>query len=82
MNQVFKSSGDTAVLSWLHEDSDPSSYFNEVQSFVQWSNDHHLIMVKTEEMSTDLKSLFIHDQKMKQVCSHRYLDVPLDNLFI
>lgn len=68
---------------------DSSSYFNEVQSFVQWCDDHHLIINarKTEEMLIDPKflgdnlPLFIHNQKINQVCSYRYLGVHLDNLF-
>ncbi len=88
-NYVFKFSDDTAILSLLYKDADPSSYFNEVQSFVQWCDDHHLTInvKKTEEMLIDPKSvgdhspLLIHDQSIKQVSSYRYLGVHLDCLF-
>lgn len=40
---VVKFSGDTALLSFSYENSDPSVYFSEVSRFVEWCDLNNLI---------------------------------------
>lgn len=87
-NLFFKFSDDTAILSLLHQNSDPSVYFTEVNNFVQWCDKNYLTIntKKTEEMVFDPRSvgdhtpLSIHREEIKQVTSYRYLGIHLDNL--
>lgn len=88
-NLFFKFSDDTAILSLLHQNSDPSLYFMEVNKFVQWCDNTYLIIntKKTKEMVLGPRSvgdhtpLSIHSEEIKQVTSFRYLGIHLDNLF-
>ena len=52
-NLFFKFSDDTAILSLLYQNLDPSLYFTEMNTFVQWCDENYLIInirKKTEEM--------------------------------
>lgn len=76
----FKFSDDTAILSLLHQNSDPSLYFTEVSKFVQWCDKNYLTNTKkkkkkTEEMVFDPRSvgdptpLSIPREEIKRVTS-------------
>lgn len=84
---MVKFSDDTAILGLMLEDSDVLGYKAMIQKFVQWCDEHFLILNvrKTEEMVFDPKSIgdhspvVIHDQSIVQVSSYRYLGVHIDN---
>ncbi len=79
----------TAILSLLHHNSDPSLYFTEVNKLVQWCDEHYLVINtnKTEEIVLDPRSvgdrtaLSKHSREIKQVTSYRCLGIHLNNLF-
>ena len=54
-NLFFKLSDDTAILSLLYQNSDPSLYFTEANKCVQRCDENYLIIniKKTEEMVFD-----------------------------
>lgn len=87
-NLIIKYSDDTALLSLLYNDTNPSVYYSEAERFAKWCDLNHLIIniKKTEEMVFDPKlvgnhsPVFIHEEPIKQVCSYKYLGVYMDNL--
>ncbi len=87
-NLIIKYSDDTALLSLLYNDTNPSVYYSEVERFAKWCDLNHLIIniKKIEEMVFDPKlvgnhsPVFIHEEPIKQVCSYKYLGVYMDNL--
>ncbi len=83
---IVKFSDDTAILGLMDMDMDLSSYTLEVKTFVQWCEDHHLIVntKKTEEMIFDPghlgdhSPLLVHNSCITQVHSYKYLGVYID----
>lgn len=79
---IVKFSDDTAILGLM----DISSYTLEVKKFVQWCEDHHLIVntKKTEEIIFDPghlgdhSTLLVHNGCITQVHSYKYLGVYID----
>ena len=86
-NYIITFSDDTAILALLDKDRDLADYFLEVQSFVKWCDDNHLVLnvKKTQEMVFDPKSIgdhrpvVIHDSTISQVSSYKYLGIWIDN---
>lgn len=84
---VIKYSDDTAILSLLTHDSDISSQWAGIDTFVEGCNEHHLRfnVKKTEEMVFDPPSIGDHSpisingENIKQV-SYKYLGVYIDNM--
>lgn len=61
-NHIIKFSDDTAILSLLKRNHDISDYFLEIQGFVEWCDNNHLILNvnKKEEMVFDPRGAFDH----------------------
>ena len=86
-NYIIKFSDDTAILALLDKDSVLDDYFSEVQNFVNWCDDNHLVLnvKKTQEMVFDPKSIgdhrpvVIHDSTISQVPSYKYLGIWINN---
>lgn len=86
-NFIFKFSDDTAILSLLHKDSDPSGDHSEIKNFEQWCDANKLILNvrKMEEIVFDPRAVGAHspvieDTQIKQVCSYKYLGIYIDNM--
>ncbi len=86
-NFIIKFSNDTIILSLLCAGDCPSVYFNEIVSFKDWCERHHLILNtnKTKEMILDPRECESHscavigDCDIEQVDSYKYLGVIMDN---
>ncbi len=78
-NYIFKFSDDTAILSLLTVDSDIAVYKSEIESCVQWCEEHNLVLnvKKTKEMVFDPRStgdhsaVFMNEQRVEQVTVHK-----------
>ena len=51
-NPIIQCSDDTVILSLLHRDDCPAMYLDEIDTFKDWCDSHHLIK-KTKEMILD-----------------------------
>lgn len=84
-NHIIRFSDDTAILVLMKKDSDISDYYSEIQGFVKWFEDNHLVLNvnKTEEMVFDPRGdhrpVIIHNKTISQVFSYKYLGVFIDN---
>ncbi len=85
-NCIVKLADDTAILSVLHRDMDPSVYQDEIDLFIKRCDTSHLFqnVKETQEVVFDLRQVTNHEpvviksQKITQVSLCRYLGVHKD----
>ena len=81
-NDIVKFSDDTTVLGVMYKDADTTVYRSEIQRFVKWCDEHHLILnvKKTEEMVFDPKSVgnhvpvVVHNANIAQLSTGSWVD--------
>ncbi|KAK7907136.1 hypothetical protein WMY93_015748 [Mugilogobius chulae] len=84
---IIKFSDDTAILGLMNTNMDSAVFKSQVENFVHWCDDHHLIInvKKTEEVIFDPghlgdhTPLCIHGTEVTQVHSYKYLGVHIDS---
>lgn len=82
-NYIIKISNDAAILGLMKKDRDIPEYYWEIQRFVVWSDDNHLVMnvKQTQEMVFNARGVgdhmpvAIHSKTISQISLHKYLGV-------
>ena len=86
-NYIIKFSDDTVILSLLEESSTIDLYRQELEGVVRWCEEQNLILnvKKTKEIVFDPRSIgdhspiLIHEEKVEQVTSYKYLGIYFDS---
>uniref|UniRef100_A0A3Q3GCF5 Uncharacterized protein n=1 Tax=Labrus bergylta TaxID=56723 RepID=A0A3Q3GCF5_9LABR len=90
IHNTLKYSDDTALISLLSNSNNPGLHQHAVNKMVMWSDKHALKIKakKTEEIVFGSPSdahkapILIHDEKIKQVSSYKYLGIMIDHLVV
>ena len=85
--KLIKFADDTTIQGLIRPDNDEETYRNSIETFVNWCQDHNLLLnvKKTKELIIDFRKskdpltpLVIKNEVVEQVHSYKYLGVTID----